>query len=388
MNRADPPPPAGPSPAAAAGFAAHGLGFDRVSMSRDGQRVLSDISLTVGRGEMVVIVGASGSGKSTLLRLAAGLETPDAGRIVIDGAVVNDTPPAARDVAMVFQDFALYPHMTVFQNMALPLLMRRLSWLERLPVVGALVPGRAARLGEVRAEVDAAAGRLGLTPLLRRFPGQLSGGQRQRTALGRALVRQPRVFLMDEPLSSLDAGLRHQLRREIVDLQRQLGATCLYVTHDQTEAMTMGDRVAVMADGRLVQVGPPEAIYQDPEHIAVLEVIGAPKANLFRGADLVGDLRGGGGPGPGVWIGIRPEHVSPDGPDAPEGPRLGVRQLKREYDGREVVNLGQTRVGGLPVSWIERERAAGTGAAADEVDLVLPAARLWRFAADGGRVRP
>lgn len=386
MKRSESPSLASPSPAAAAGFAADGLSFDRVSMSRDGQTILSDISLTVGRGEMVVIVGASGSGKSTLLRLAAGLETPDAGRIAIDGAVVNDTPPAARDVAMVFQDFALYPHMTVFQNMALPLLMRRLTWLERLPLFGALVPGRAGRLREVRAEVDAAAGRLGLTPLLRRFPGQLSGGQRQRTALGRALVRQPKVFLMDEPLSSLDAGLRHQLRREIVDLQRQLGATCLYVTHDQTEAMTMGDRVAVMADGRLVQVGRPEAVYQDPENIAVLGVIGAPKANLFRGADLVEDLRGGDGPGPGAWIGIRPEHVSADGPDAAEGLRLKVRRVKREYDGREVVNLGQTRVGGLPISWIEREGAPE--AAGDEVDLVLPESRLWRFAADGGRVRP
>lgn len=371
-----------------------GLSFENVFKSYDGQAVLSDVSLSVGRGEMMVIIGASGSGKSTMLRLAAGLETPDAGRIAIDGAVVNDTPPAARDVAMVFQDFALYPHMTVFQNMALPLLMRRLTWLERLPLVGALIPGRAARLRGVRAKVDSAAGQLGLSHLLRRFPGQLSGGERQRTALGRALVRQPRVFLMDEPLSSLDAGLRHQLRRDIVDLQRQLGATCLYVTHDQTEAMTMADRVAVMADGRLVQVGRPGTVYLDPENVAVLEVIGAPRANLFGTGDLVEELRGRDGGGApdglamGAWVGIRPEHVSPAGSGAADGLSLRVRRLKREYDGREVVNLGETLVRRLPISWIEREGPAGSWTGGDEIDLVLPLSRLWRFDAGGARVRP
>ncbi len=244
-------------------------------------RVLDGVTLEAAPGEFIALVGPSGCGKSTLLRIAAGLERPDAGRIEIGGVDVTSRRAADRDIAMVFQSYALYPHLTAAQNMALPLAMRRLSLAQRMPFVGGLIPGSRAIRAQIMEDVTQAAAMLKIEPLLHRKPGQMSGGQRQRVALGRALVRHPQAFLMDEPLSNLDASLRVHTRTEIVDLHRRAGVTTLYVTHDQEEALCMADRVAVMMGGRLLQVATPEAIYRDPQHIDVATFIGSPRINLL-----------------------------------------------------------------------------------------------------------
>jgi multiple sugar transport system ATP-binding protein len=222
---------------------------------------LRDVSLAVGPGEFVALVGPSGCGKTTLMHVVAGIEVPDGGSVAIAGRDVTRLRPAERDVAMVFQSYALYPHLTVRENIAVPLAMRRLPAAGRLPLLGRLFRGT--RAG-IEADVRATAEALGLLPLLDRRPGQLSGGQRQRVALARATVRRPRAFLMDEPLSNLDAALRVRMRREIVDIHRRSGAATLYVTHDQAEALTMADRVAVMMEGEILQVAPPEAFTPSP----------------------------------------------------------------------------------------------------------------------------
>ena len=230
----------------------------------DGTEAIPGFDLDVEDGEFMVFVGPSGCGKSTALRMTAGLEEITGGRIYIGDDVVNGKSPQDRDIAMVFQDYALYPHMTVAQNMGFALRMMKLP------------------KDEVNRRVGEAADRLSLTALLDRRPKNLSGGQRQRVAMGRAIVRQPKAFLMDEPLSNLDAKLRVQMRAEIAALQRQLGVTTLYVTHDQVEAMTMGDRVAVMKNGRLMQCAPPQELYDDPANVFVAGFIGSPKMNLFQ----------------------------------------------------------------------------------------------------------
>ncbi|WP_226573756.1 ABC transporter ATP-binding protein [Acuticoccus sediminis] len=231
--------------------------------------VLTDIDLTIADREFVVFVGPSGCGKSTLLRLIAGLEDASRGDILIDGERVNARPPAERGIAMVFQSYALYPHMTVFQNMAFGLRRSRL--------------GRAG----VRARVEAAAEALELTALLDRLPRQLSGGQRQRVAIGRAIVRDPKVFLFDEPLSNLDTGLRAATRLEIQRLHRRLDATMIYVTHDQVEAMTLADRIVVLNAGRVEQVGTPLELYHRPANLFVATFLGSPTMNL-RPMEVVG----------------------------------------------------------------------------------------------------
>jgi multiple sugar transport system ATP-binding protein len=223
------------------------------------------VDLVVEDGEFVVLVGPSGSGKSTTLRIIAGLESASGGRLAIDDRVINDVPPNERDIAMVFQSYALYPHMSVFENMAFALKLRKLA------------------RSEIDARVRSAAGILGITNLLDRRPRQLSGGQRQRVAIGRAIVRQPRVFLFDEPLSNLDAKLRVQMRREIARLRRELRATVIYVTHDQVEAMTMGDRIVVMNEGRVEQIGTPISLYDHPQTLFVAAFIGSPAMNLIHG---------------------------------------------------------------------------------------------------------
>ncbi|MCW0233900.1 MAG: ABC transporter ATP-binding protein [Ferrovibrio sp.] len=243
--------------------------------------VLKGVSLDIAHGEFLTLVGPSGCGKSTLLRIIAGLDYADAGSILIDGQPVDAQAPKQRDVAMVFQSYALYPYMTVAQNIALPLVMRRLSPLQRLPLLGRLLPGTAVQQAQITADVRTVADGLDIAHLLQRKPAQLSGGQRQRVALGRAMVRQPKVFLMDEPLSNLDAKLRVQMRAEIAELHRRLKTTFIYVTHDQAEAMTMSDRVAVMLHGELLQVAPPAVVYRDPASLAVAEFIGSPKINIL-----------------------------------------------------------------------------------------------------------
>jgi multiple sugar transport system ATP-binding protein len=238
--------------------------YDKVEKTYpDGTKAIPDFSLKVNDGEFMVFVGPSGCGKSTALRMTAGLEEITGGRLYIGDRVVNGLPPQQRDIAMVFQDYALYPHMTVRDNMGFALRMMGQS------------------KADIKKRVEAAANRLSLTAHLDRKPKNLSGGQRQRVAMGRAIVREPQVFLMDEPLSNLDAKLRVQMRAEISLLQHQLGVTTIYVTHDQVEAMTMGDRVAVMKSGVLQQSASPEDLYERPVNIFVAGFIGSPKMNLF-----------------------------------------------------------------------------------------------------------
>ncbi|WP_075215371.1 ABC transporter ATP-binding protein [Mongoliimonas terrestris] len=245
--------------------------------------VVPPLDLTIEDGEFCVFVGPSGCGKSTLLRLIAGLEDVSGGRIVIDGADATAAPPAKRRLAMVFQSYALYPHMTVRKNIAFPLRM------------AGMPPEEQAR------RVDAAAKVLNLTPYLDRRPGQLSGGQRQRVAIGRAIVREPEAFLFDEPLSNLDAALRVGMRLEISELHERLRTTMVYVTHDQVEAMTMADKIVVLNAGRIEQVGSPLDLYKAPKNVFVAGFIGSPKMNLVSGE---GARRFG-----AETIGIRPEHV-------------------------------------------------------------------------------
>ena len=239
--------------------------FEGIAKRFGAHAALRGVDLEIGAGECMVLLGPSGCGKTTLLRLLAGLETPDAGQLWIGDRVVNDLPPAERDVAMVFQNYALYPHFTVFENIAFPLSARRVAE------------------AEIGPRVRRAAERLELGSLLDRRPAELSGGQQQRVALARAIVRNPVVYLMDEPLSNLDAQLRIQTRAELKRLQQELGTTTLYVTHDQGEAMTMGDRVAVLRAGAIEQVGRPLELYREPANKFVATFVGSPAINLWPG---------------------------------------------------------------------------------------------------------
>ena len=268
--------------------------------------VIHGVSVDIADGEFVILVGPSGCGKSTLLRMIAGLENITAGEIRIGERVVNNVPPKERDIAMVFQNYALYPHMTVADNMAFSLKLRR------------------APKSEIDTRVQRAAAILGLTQLLERYPRQLSGGQRQRVAMGRAIVRDPQVFLFDEPLSNLDAKLRVAMRTEIKELHQRLGTTTVYVTHDQIEALTMADKIVVMNEGLVEQMGAPLELYDRPRNLFVAGFIGSPAMNVLRGELKVNgaaSFQGGGGlavplaaapataDGAPVTFGIRPEHL-------------------------------------------------------------------------------
>jgi multiple sugar transport system ATP-binding protein len=283
---------------------------------QDGSRsrvAVHDVELDVADGEFVVLVGPSGCGKSTTLRMIAGLESISAGRLLIGDRVMNEVPPKDRDIAMVFQSYALYPHMTAFENMAFALRLRNQP------------------AAEITSRVREAAALLDIEDLLQRRPRQMSGGERQRVALGRAIVRQPQVFLFDEPLSNLDAKLRVQMRREIARLHRQLGTTMIYVTHDQVEAMTLGDRIVVLRDGRVQQVADPGELYASPRNAFVAGFIGTPPMNLMAGTLVAGTspvFRSRDGlatlplderwrdlvaarSGQAVLLGVRPEDVHP-----------------------------------------------------------------------------
>jgi multiple sugar transport system ATP-binding protein len=259
--------------------------FEHVTKQFDESLAVDDLSIEVADGEFLVLVGPSGCGKTTALRMLAGLEEISSGRILIGDRVVNNVAPGARNVAMVFQSYALYPHMTVYDNLAFSLRNQKQS------------------KEEIERRVQSAAKTLELDNLLKRKPKQLSGGQRQRVALGRAIVREPEAFLMDEPLSNLDAALRLQTRAEILKLQKRLGTTTIYVTHDQVEAMTMGDRIAVMRLGVLQQIGTPEEVYTNPANTFVATFIGSPAMNLLPASTL------GIGPEGGRLAGFRPEHI-------------------------------------------------------------------------------
>jgi multiple sugar transport system ATP-binding protein len=304
----------------------------------DGNRAVTGLDLQIEPGNLMVLVGPSGCGKTTTLRMTAGLEEISEGEIRIGDQVVNSFDPRERDVAMVFQNYALYPHMSVFDNLAFPLRARRVT------------------KDEVRARVERVAKLLGLEELLRRKPRALSGGQRQRVAMGRAIVREPKVFLMDEPLSNLDAQLRTEMRAEIADLQRELGVTTMYVTHDQLEAMTMGTRIAVMRGGRLQQCGAPQTVYDEPDNIFVATFIGSPMMNVLQGRIerdgralqcVLGDQRlqvtGTNGVGAAldayagadIAVGVRPEHLGDPTEGPPDRPRLRGRVRFVELLGAE-----------------------------------------------------
>jgi len=277
------------------------VAFREVHKSFGATKVLHGISLDIAEGEFMVLVGPSGCGKSTLLRMLAGLEDIGGGQIAIDGRVVNDVDSKDRDIAMVFQSYALYPHMTVRDNMGFSLKLRK----EKQK----LVDERVANAAKI----------LNLEPYLARYPRELSGGQRQRVAMGRAIVRDPKVFLFDEPLSNLDAKLRVAMRSEIKALHQRLKTTTVYVTHDQVEAMTMADRIAVMREGRIEQLGEPLELYDHPANLFVAQFIGSPAMNVFDGVVKGGAVEAlgarwparGGAEGQQVKYGIRPEHLEP-----------------------------------------------------------------------------
>ncbi|MDQ2969000.1 MAG: sn-glycerol-3-phosphate ABC transporter ATP-binding protein UgpC [Actinomycetota bacterium] len=359
----------------------------------DGTRAVSELDLEIADGEFVVLVGPSGCGKTSALRMVAGLEPITEGRVVIGGEVVNKLPPKDRDIAMIFQNYALYPHMSAFDNMAFGLKLRGM---------------KKERRGE---RVNGAAKTLGLAEVLPKKPRTLSGGQRQRVAMGRAIVREPRAFLMDEPLSNLDAKLRVEMRAEIARLQRELNVTTVYVTHDQVEAMTLGDRVAIMRDGLLQQVAKPQDLYDRPRNLFVAEFIGSPAMNLVS-AELTrsdgsvvakfGDdeLQVGGSvldrrpslkgfEGKPVILGIRPEDLEDAamGGGAPDGRRLSATVDIREDMGSEVfIHFG---VAGKAVRGADVRAAVGEEAAdVAEVKGNVWVARVDREtkAAEGGKV--
>jgi multiple sugar transport system ATP-binding protein len=329
------------------------LTLTRVTKSFGPVDVLKGVDLEVGDGEFCVFVGPSGCGKSTLLRIIAGLEDATSGDVTIDGTRVNATPPSKREIAMVFQTYALYPHLTVRDNMALGL----------------------KQAGASRATVDervATASRmLSLDPLLARRPAELSGGQRQRVAIGRAIVRTPKLFLFDEPLSNLDAKLRTELRVEIKKLHGQLGSTMIYVTHDQIEALTLADRVAVLNAGRVEQIGAPMTLYNDPANTFVAGFIGSPQMNFLEAAALGR---------PGTTLGIRPEHL---GISREAGAIPGTISHVEHLGGETNVYVRTDRHGLLTV-----RRFGEHAYAVDEtVHLTPDPAREFHFDEDGRRIR-
>ena len=302
-------------------IALHGVG--KTYPGKQAHYILRDVGFTIRDGEFVVLVGPSGCGKSTLLRMIAGLEDISAGEIRIDGGRVNETPPARRGLSMVFQSYALYAHMTVFENIAFGLRLARTP------------------KADIAAAVQAVAKMLQIEHLLQRRPPQLSGGQRQRVAIGRAIVRKPRAFLFDEPLSNLDAALRADMRVEIARLHQQLGATMVYVTHDQVEAMTLADRIVVLGPSGVQQIGAPMHLYDHPANVFVAGFIGSPRMNMLAGVlDAAGRLAAGGvalpwrapaGAAAGeVTVGIRPEHLVADAAGPIEGKVLLVERLGAE----------------------------------------------------------
>ena len=261
--------------------------LDGISKQFTDTHVLKNLNLVVKDGEFLTLVGPSGCGKSTLLRIIAGLERQSRGHIKLNDNLIDQVRPSERNISMVFQSYALYPHLSVFDNIAVPLRMRWMNNWQRLPLACWFVPGVRGWEEKIKERIQEASTILGLEKLLHRKPGQLSGGQRQRVAVGRAIVRHPEAFLFDEPLSNLDAKLRMHMRTEITRLHRQLKTTFIYVTHDQAEAMTMSDRIAVMMNGELVQVGTPDEVYSNPQDIRVAEFIGSPQINILEG--YVGD---------------------------------------------------------------------------------------------------
>lgn len=355
-------------------------------------QILRGINLTIADGEFVSLVGPSGCGKSTLLRIIAGLEEESEGCVSIDNKPVTGIRASDRNLSMVFQSYALYPHLSVAENIAVPLKMRTLNTWQRLPLAGRFIPGTKARNEDIASAVAEAAQTLEIEALLDRKPGELSGGQRQRVALGRALVRQPAAFLLDEPLSNLDAKLRVHTRTEIAELHRKLGATFIYVTHDQVEAMTMSDRIAVMMGGEILQCAPPQTVYADPNDLRVAEFIGSPKINTLPvEADHAGIISLMGRPlplsavnlpGP-LQMGLRPEMLTLTTTE----PMLRGRVVHLEHLGSEL--FAQIVVEELGVRIVIRAEPGRYGALQPGQIVGMdfdPNAALF-FDVDGKRVR-
>ena len=313
--------------------------------------VIPGVDLDIDDGEFVVFVGPSGCGKSTLLRLIAGLEDTSAGKISIDGKDATDLPPAKRGLAMVFQSYALYPHMTVRKNIAFPLKMAGMD------------------PAEIDKKVEYAARLLNLANYLDRRPGQLSGGQRQRVAIGRAIVRSPSAFLFDEPLSNLDAALRVGMRQEITELHQSLKTTMIYVTHDQVEAMTMADKIVVLNAGRIEQVGSPMELYRRPRNLFVAGFIGSPKMNLIEGADAA--KLGA------KTIGIRPEHIN-----VGNGPWTGTVVLSEHLGSDTFLKVDAGELGTMTV----RGSGEVNVHAGDRIQFAPQSDKIHRFDADGLRL--
>ena len=369
------------------------LSLRNIHKAFSGNQILKGVSLDAGENEFIALVGPSGCGKSTLLRILAGLESADGGEIVVGERDLSPVPAADRNIAMVFQSYALYPHLTAAQNIAVPLVMRNLTRAQRLPLVGPLMPGQRKAIATIKREVRDMAVSLKIDHLMDRKPGQMSGGQRQRVALGRAMVRRPSVFLMDEPLSNLDANLRVHARGEIVELHRRAGVPTIYVTHDQAEALSMADRVAVMIGGALLQLASPQVIYDDPQHIEVAKFIGQPRINLFAsqvatdGSVAIGANRlrlnetlGANTP---VSIGIRPEFVSVDRSGQHGMP---ARIDRVEFLGSEIILYCRLdAIGESVIAKLSPSEGAGL-AAGMPVRLDFAADRLFVFAEDGSRL--
>ncbi|MEZ2131598.1 MULTISPECIES: ABC transporter ATP-binding protein [unclassified Sinorhizobium] len=369
------------------------LSLRGITKSFGDNAILKGVSLDVGPGEFIALVGPSGCGKSTLLRILAGLDHADTGEFLIDGKDMSTVAAADRNIAMVFQSYALYPHLTAAQNIAVPLIMRRLTRTQRLPFIGSFMPGQRNVRATIARDVREMAVSLKIDHLLDRKPGQMSGGQRQRVALARAMVRHPSVFLMDEPLSNLDANLRVHARGEIVELHRRAGVPTVYVTHDQAEALSMADRVAVMIGGNLLQLATPQAIYDDPAHVEVARFIGQPRINLlpalaesgivaFGGMRL--SLKDAGFNGTAVTIGIRPEFVQladsrQDG--------LAAHIERMEFLGSEVIlHCRLDAIGGTIVARVAPSETRGL-AAGMPIALALSPDRAMVFSEDGRRLR-
>ena len=294
------------------------ISLKNISKSFGATEVINDLNLEIKDGEFLTLVGPSGCGKSTLLRIIAGLEQQTKGDVLIDNKIVNKTRASERDLAMVFQSYALYPHLTVRRNLETPLRLRDYTSLERLPIIGNFFPNKKNKTKKINDLVNKTSETLKITELLHRKPGQLSGGQRQRAALGRAMVREPVAFLMDEPLSNLDAALRVHMRSELSELHESLKTTFIYVTHDQAEALTMSTRMAVMIDGKLLQLDTPQQVYDNPSSLQVAQFVGSPKINTFDGSSnsegVVEFLnikleRKSSESNSNLKIGIRPEHL-------------------------------------------------------------------------------
>ena len=364
-----------------------------INKSYGGNSILKGVSLEAEAGEFIALVGPSGCGKSTLLRIVAGLDHADRGEIVIGGEDVSARAAGDRNIAMVFQSYALYPHLTAGQNIAVPLAMRRLSTAGRLPLIGTMLSGQRQIRADIQRQVQDMAVSLKIDHLLDRKPGQMSGGQRQRVALARAMVRHPSVFLMDEPLSNLDANLRVHARGEIVELHRKAGVPTLYVTHDQSEALSMADRVAVMIGGRLLQLDSPRTIYDDPAHIEVARFLGQPRINILptvidgNGLVQVGGIRlatrSDLKPASPVTVAFRPEFVRLG--CAGEG-NLPGRVERLEFLGSEVVVFTKlAAMDGTVVAKIPPAEAIGL-AAGQRIDLRLDPDAILLFDDRGDRL--